>query len=232
MSFVRELGVHRATAILRCDDAELARAAMNAAVAGGFRSIEFTLTTPGAFELIAEFAGRTGLSVSGGLDRLHVGAGTVLTVEQARRAVDAGATFVVSPIADPMIIAAAREMGVAAIPGVHTPTEMVMAHRAGAPLLKLFPAPAGGPAWLRSVRGPLPFLRVVPTNGVDLDNAGAWLRAGAWGLGFVASLFSPGDLQSRNVAAIESRARAIRAAIDAVEVGPPSIGVDPFASAS
>lgn len=223
MSFVQQLGAHRATAILRCGDTELARAAMDAAVAGGFRSVEFTLTTPGAYDLIAEFAARTGL---------HVGAGTVLTVAQARKAVDAGATFLVSPIADPQIIAAANEMGVAAIPGVNTPTEMVMAHRAGAPLLKLFPCPAGGPAWLRSVRGPLPFVRVVPTNGVDLDSAGAWLRAGAWGLGFVASLFTPADLAHRNVAAIAARARAIRAAIEAVDVGPPTIGPDPFAASS
>jgi Entner-Doudoroff aldolase len=217
---VEEIRTHRATAILRCDDTELAATMMDAAVAGGFRLVEFTLTTPGAFELIAEFARRDGVSV---------GAGTVLTVAQAERAVQAGARFLVSPIADPEVIAAANRLGVAAIPGVHTPTEMVMAHRAGAPLLKLFPAPAGGPAYLRSVRGPLPFLRIVPTNGVDVDNVGAWLAAGAWGVGFVASLFTPEDLKARDAAAVRARAQRILAAIVAANATPPVIGPDPFA---
>jgi Entner-Doudoroff aldolase len=229
-SVVEQIRQHRATAILRAGDASLAAAVMHAAVAGGFRLVEFTLTTPGAYELITEFSRLRGLSPSGGLDEVVVGAGTVLTVAQAERAVAAGARFLVSPIADPEIIAAARAAGVASIPGVHTPTEMVMAHRAGAPLLKLYPAPAGGPAYLRAVRGPLPFLRIVPTNGVDLDNVGAWLRAGAWGVGFVASLFTPEDLAARNVAAIEARARAIRAAVEAVREPPPTLGPDPFAS--
>jgi 2-dehydro-3-deoxyphosphogluconate aldolase/(4S)-4-hydroxy-2-oxoglutarate aldolase len=94
------------------------------------------------------------------------------------------------------------------MPGTHTPTEMLRAHRAGAQLCKLFPAPAGGPAWLRSVMGPMPFLKVVPTNGIDLDNMAQWFQAGAWAGGFVASLFG-NDIASSNWEAIEARARAI-----------------------
>jgi 2-dehydro-3-deoxyphosphogluconate aldolase/(4S)-4-hydroxy-2-oxoglutarate aldolase len=198
--FVALLGRERASAILRTDDRRRAAAAMEAAIAGGFRVVEFTLTIPGAFELIAEFAGRDGV---------EVGAGTVLTVGDARRAVEAGARFLVSPVVDEAVVAAAAELGVAAMPGAHTPTEMLRAHRAGAPLVKLFPAPAGGPLWLRSVLAPLPFLKVVPTHGVDLDNVAAWLDAGAWAAGFTKPLFDPDDLAAGRYERIEARARAI-----------------------
>ncbi len=198
--FVDLLGRERASAILRTDDRDAAAAAMAAAVAGGFRVVEFTLTIPGAYGLIEEFAARPGLVV---------GAGTVLEVEQARRAVAAGARFLVSPVVDEAVIAAAAELGVAAMPGAHTPTEMLRAHRAGAQLVKLFPAPAGGPVWLRSVLAPLPFLKVVPTNGVDADNVAAWLAAGAWAAGFTTPLFDPGDMAARRWRGIEERARTI-----------------------
>ncbi len=202
--YVTLLGRERATAILRCDDQTVARQAMEAAVRGGFRIVEFTLTVPGVFELIEEFAARDGLVV---------GAGTVLTPDDATRAVERGARFLVSPVVDPIVIARAAELGVAMMPGTHTPTEMLTAHRAGAQLCKLFPAPGQGPAYLRSVRGPMPFLKIVPTNGVDLDNARDWLRAGAYALGFVAPLFVPADLEQRRYERIEERAAAILRAV-------------------
>lgn len=208
-AFVRTLGRHRTTAIIRAHEAELAGAAMAAAISGGIRIVEFTLTTPGAYELITEF------SRASGEDAVVVGAGTVLDVDALERAVAAGARFIVSPVFDPVIVRAAIDAGVAVLPGVHTPTEMFQAHRAGAPLLKLFPAPAGGPAWLRSVLAPLPELRVVPTNGVALDNVDAWLDAGAWAVGLVADLFRPTWLAARDFDAITAHARALRAAVQA-----------------
>lgn len=217
--FVETLWNHRTSAIVRAADQRVAAEAMNAAVQGGVRVVEFTLTTPGAHELIREFSKRTGLTGVDGLDHLVVGAGTVLTVAQAREAVEAGARFLVSPVADPDVIAAARDLGVAMMPGIHTPTEMLMAHRAGAPLLKLFPAPARGPVYLRSALAPLPFLRVVPTNGVDERNIADWLRAGAWAVGLVGPLFTAEDLEHGNFAAIEARARSMRAAAMSVERG-------------
>ena len=95
------------------------------------------------------------------------------------------------------------------MPGTHTPTEMLAAHRAGAPLQKLFPAPGIGPDYVRACLGPMPFLRIVPTSGVDASNAAAWLSAGAWAVGFVAPLFVPDDLRDGNFDAIESRARQL-----------------------
>jgi Entner-Doudoroff aldolase len=201
--FVERLGESRASAILRCPSREAAGPAMEAAVRGGFRIVEFTLTIPGALDLVETFAGRTDLIV---------GAGTVLTVEEANAAVRRGARFLVSPVMDPEVIAAAGALGVSAIPGCSTPTEMLSAYRAGARLQKLFPAPGTGPEFLRACLAPMPFLRIVPTNGVDAGNARSWLDAGAFAVGFTQALFDPADLAAGRFDRIEERARTLLAA--------------------
>lgn len=190
----------RVGAIIRTKDAQLAADAMNAAVAGGFRMVEFTLTTPDALRLISEFAQRPDLLV---------GAGTVLTPAEARQAVEAGAKFLVSPVCDPEVIAEASALGAVCVPGASTPTEMLTAHRAGAEFVKLFPAPADVANFVTAVLGPLPFLRIYPTAGVTVENFADILRAGASGVGFVRSLFVPEDLSAGNFAAIEARAAEI-----------------------
>lgn len=194
----------RASAILRTDDQDAARKAMEAAVRGGFTVIEFTLTIPGAMQLIHEFSEQDGLVV---------GAGTVLTCDEARAAVDAGASFLVSPVVDEAVITEAGQLGVAVMPGCSTPTEMLAAYRAGAQLQKLFPAPGTGPAWVKQTLGPLPFLKIVPTSGVTLENATAYLQAGAFAVGFVASLFQASDIRAGNFDRIEERARAMLKAV-------------------
>ena len=203
-SFVELFGRLKASAILRTDDQEKAALAMEAAVRGGFRIIEFTLTVPGAFDLVRDFSRR---------EDLVVGAGTVMTAGDVQRSVEAGARFIVSPVVDQAVISAAKELAVASMPGTHTPTEMLQAHRAGAQLCKLFPAPAGGPAWVRSVLGPMPFLKIVPTNGVTPENAAEWLAAGVYAAGFVAPLFVPADIDAGRWDAIEQRARDCVAAM-------------------
>jgi len=194
----------RASAILRTNDRDAAREAMNAAVRGGFRVVEFTLTIPGALELVREFSER---------DDLVVGAGTVLTADEARAAVEAGASFLVSPVVDEAVIVEAKRLGVAAMPGCSTPTEMLVAHRAGAQLQKLFPAPGTGPVWVKQTLGPLPFLRIVPTSGVTAENVAEYLRAGSFAVGFVASLFDAGDIAAGRFDKIEERAKAMLAAV-------------------
>ncbi len=194
---------HRASAILRTDLTDAAAPAMEAAIRAGFRICEFTLTVPDAFDHIAAFAQREGIVV---------GAGTVLTVEDARRAVEAGAQFLVSPVVDEAVIEEATRLGVAMMPGTHTPTEMLRAHRAGAPLQKLFPAPGIGPAYVKACLGPMPFLRIVPTSGVDATNAAAYFSAGAFAVGFVAPLFDPLDLREGRFDRIEARGRELLAA--------------------
>lgn len=190
----------RVSAIIRTKDQSLAFDAMSAAVEGGFRLIEFTLTTPGALELIADFSKRDGLTV---------GAGTVMTLELARNAQAAGASFLVSPVFDPAVVEEAAKLDVVSIPGAYTPTEMETAYRGGADFVKVFPAVTGGVDFIRAVRGPLPHLRLFPTAGATPDNFTEFLDAGCAGVGFVRSLFEPQDLKTGNLSAIRARAGMI-----------------------
>jgi Entner-Doudoroff aldolase len=194
----------RAIAILRSNDHASGRQAMAAAVRGGFRVLEVTLSTPGAVEIIADLSRD---------DRLLIGAGTVLTVEQARAAAHAGARFLVSPVLDVEVLAEASRLGCVMIPGCSTPTELWKAHRMGAALQKLFPVAAAGPSWLRAVLAPMPFLRVIPTNAIDASNAAEWLAAGAFAIGCGRALFAPEELAAQAWDRIEARARALRAAV-------------------
>lgn len=202
--FVEYFNRDRASAILRTHDQRLARGAMEAAIRGGFRIVEFTLSIPQAFDLIEEFARR---------EDLVVGAGTVLTTQEAREAVRLGARFLVSPVVDAAVIEEARALGVASMPGCSTPTEMLSAYRAGAPLQKLFPEQGAGPRWVRQTLGPLPFLNIVPTAGVTLESVAEYLRAGSAAVGFVNSLFDPADILREDWTTISQRAAAMRKAV-------------------
>ena len=204
---LRLLGAERCSAILRTHDPGLAREAMAAAVRGGFRVVEITLSFPEATDVIRDLARDP---------HLLVGAGTVLTPEQAQASVAAGARFLVSPVCDLAVIAWAHRLGVVPIPGTATPTEMWQAHRAGVEVVKLFPAAEKGPDYVRACLGPMPFLRIVPTSGVTEANAAEFLRAGAFAVGFVASLFPAEDLAARAFDRIEARARRMVAAVRAV----------------
>ena len=205
--FLRFFETRRDSAILRTPIADAAKPAMEAALRGGFEVIEFTLTTPGVFDLIAEFSRRPGIVV---------GAGTVLTTDEARQAVDAGARFLVSPVVDEAVIDTAKTLGVAAMPGTHTPTEMLRAYRAGAQLQKLFPAPGIGASYVKACMGPMPFLRIVPTSGVDASNAAAYLAAGAFAVGFVAPLFDADEIEAGRFDLVERRARTLLEAVAVV----------------
>jgi len=192
---------YRISAIVRTGDQHLAADAMDAAIAGGFRIIEFTLTTPGAFELISRFSSQH--------DGLVVGAGTVMTPEEATEAVHSGAQFLVSPVCDLEVLVRAKELNKVVIPGTFTATEMSFAHRHGADLVKLFPVPANIVQYISFILGPMPYLKIFPTAGVDIHNIIDVLNAGAAGAGFVGSLFQPDDLATKNFSAIEKRAAAI-----------------------
>ena len=138
----------------------------------GLDAHEITLTTPGALQCIENLRARH--------PRLLVGAGTVLTIDDARAALSAGAQFVVSPTLDERVLAAAREAAAIGIPGAMTPTEVYRACRAGADAVKIFPAFVGGPDYIKALRGPLPNVRLVPTGGVTVETAPDYLRAGAF----------------------------------------------------
>lgn len=138
-----------------------------ALAAGGARCAEVTFRTPGAEQVVKEMAAHGGLTV---------GAGTVLTAEQAKRAVAAGARFVVSPGFDEDVVATCRELGVPVVPGIATATELMRALRAGLDTVKLFPAePLGGLRTLRALAAPFPGVRFVPTGGIDAYRMAAYL---------------------------------------------------------
>ena len=189
------------SAIVRTDDQSVAEQAMAAAVEGGFSVIEFTLNTPGALELITQFRSMD--------ESLLVGAGTVMTPQAAKEAVNAGAQFIVSPVCDSAVIREAGEMGVVSIPGTQTPTEMQNAHEAGADFVKLFPAPTNVAEYIRYILGPQPHLKIFPTSGVNLDNMLEVLEAGAAGVGFVGPLFDLQSMRNRNFDDIRERAEKI-----------------------
>src|SRR5258705_1397124 len=168
-----------------------------ALAAGGVTAVEVTLTTPGALEAIAELAAQGTGSVVGG--------GTVLDEKAARDVLAAGARFVVSPTLDLSVVRYCRDQGVACLPGAFSPTELLEAWRAGAQLVKLFPASALGPRYLREVLAPLPFLRVVPSGGVSVDNAADWIRAGAVAVSVGSALVSSSVVEAE----LTARARGL-----------------------
>ena len=171
----------RIVAILRRTDAAQAVATAEAIYAGGVRAIEVTCDSDGVFEMIRAIGDAFG-------DRMLVGAGTVLDLATADRALAAGARYVVSPHTDPALIGAMAQRGIPCVPGAFTASEVLTAWRAGAVLVKLFPAGPVGPGYIKDLRGPLRQIPLLPTGGVTLDNAGDFIAAGAWGLGIGSAL--------------------------------------------
>lgn len=160
------------TAVVRLDDLSRARQLADALLAGGVRCIEFTLTNRLAMAVIEQVRNSHG-------DRMLVGAGTVLDAESARTAIIAGSQFVVTPTLRLDTIAMCRRYSTPILCGAFSPTEILTAWEAGADWVKLFPASAGGPRYLREIAGPLPQIKLVPTGGVSLENAGEYISAGA-----------------------------------------------------
>jgi 2-dehydro-3-deoxyphosphogluconate aldolase/(4S)-4-hydroxy-2-oxoglutarate aldolase len=189
-------------AIIRMKDSGRVAEVVDALLTGGVRVLEVTMTVPGAVDLIRDLAPRLP-------PELTLGAGTVLDSETADRVIDAGAAFLVSPVLRLSIIETARRRGVAVLPGCFSPTEILTAWEAGADLVKVFPATALGPGFLKDVHGPLPQVKLVPTGGVSVDNAGEWIRAGAAAVGVGSALLDAGALASGNFSTITDKARRI-----------------------
>jgi 2-dehydro-3-deoxyphosphogluconate aldolase/(4S)-4-hydroxy-2-oxoglutarate aldolase len=174
----------RVIAVLRTPDGESAVRAAEALAAGGGRAIELTFTTPGAAEALRRARGLLPADVV-------VGAGTIRDRAQLDAALDAGAEFLVTPHLDRGLLAAMLESGRLALPGTFTPTEVAAALTAGATAVKLFPASAVGPSYLKGLRGPFPEVQVVPTGGIGPDDVRAWLEAGAIAVGAGSELCPP-----------------------------------------
>jgi 2-dehydro-3-deoxyphosphogluconate aldolase / (4S)-4-hydroxy-2-oxoglutarate aldolase len=195
-------------AVIRMQEPDRLRGVIDALADGGVRALEVTMTVPGAIELIQD------LSSTLSSDFL-LGAGTVLDVQTAARVIDAGARFVVSPILRPAIIDICHRNGVAALPGCFSPTEILTAWESGADIVKVFPATALGPSFFTDVRGPLPQLKLMPTGGVTLDNAGDWIRAGAVAVGVGTALLDRAAIAAGNYAVVRVNAARIVAGVRA-----------------
>jgi 2-dehydro-3-deoxyphosphogluconate aldolase / (4S)-4-hydroxy-2-oxoglutarate aldolase len=202
---VEEAGI---VAIIRMKEPDKVRAVVDAIAAGGVTSLEVTMTVPNAVGLIAELAP----AMPPGF---LLGAGTVVDAATAARVIDAGAQFVVSPVFRRQVIAACHERDVPTMPGCFTPTEILEAWDLGADIVKVFPATALGPAFLKDLRGPLPHVKLMPTGGVTVDNAGDWIKGGAAAVGIGTALLDARAIAAGDYAALTANARRLVANVRA-----------------
>ena len=195
---LREVGI---IPIIRAPSADIAVAVVDAVLKAGIEVAEVTMTVPNALDAMATVAKRFA-------GKVLLGAGTVTDAETARRAVDAGAAFIVTPCLVPEVIEAAHLADVAVLPGALTPGEIFEAFRLGGDLIKVFPVQSlGGAAYLRALRGPFPQIPLVPTGGVTLDNIGEMFRARAAAVGIGNQMIPKEALARRDYAKIGSLAR-------------------------
>ncbi len=189
-------------AVIRMKDPDKVQAVVDAIAEGGVRAIEVTMSVPGAVGLIRTLAPRMPKG-------LLFGAGTVLDPGTAAQVIDAGAQFIVSPVFRRGLIEACHERGVPVAPGCFTPTEILDAWEAGADLVKVFPATALGPGYIKDVRAPLPHVKLMPTGGVTVENAGQWIKAGAAAVGVGTALLDTKAIEAGDYAVLRARAETI-----------------------
>lgn len=193
-------------AIVRFDRSEELVEAAQAIKAGGVDVIEFTMTTPNALGIIEASAKEFG-------EEVLLGAGTVLDSETARAAILAGARYIVSPTLDPQVIELCHRYGVIAVPGAFSPTEILAAWELGADLVKVFPAGAMGPGYIKDILSPLPQVRLLPTGGVSLSNVAQFIEAGATAVAAGSSLVDKTAVAERDFARLTAIAREFVTAI-------------------
>jgi 2-dehydro-3-deoxyphosphogluconate aldolase / (4S)-4-hydroxy-2-oxoglutarate aldolase len=202
---IQDLGI---VAVIRMRDAAKLRAVVDALADGGVRALEVTMTVPNAVALIRELAPTMP-------EGFILGAGTVTDAATVNAVADAGARYVVSPVFRREVIKACHDRGIAAAPGCFTPTEILDAHDAGADIIKVFPATALGPQYIKDVRAPLPQLKLMPTGGVTPDNAGDWIRAGAVAVGIGSALLDTAAVDAGRFDVIVDKARRTVASVAA-----------------
>jgi 2-dehydro-3-deoxyphosphogluconate aldolase / (4S)-4-hydroxy-2-oxoglutarate aldolase len=195
-------------AVIRMKDPAKVQAVVDAIAAGGVRAIEVTMTVPGAVGLIASLAPRMPAG-------FLLGAGTVIDPDTARQVIDAGAQFIVSPIFRRSLIEACHERQVPVTPGCFTPTEILEAWDAGADIVKVFPATALGPGYIKDVRAPLPQVKLMPTGGVTVENAGEWIKAGAVAVGVGSALLDTKAIDTGDYGVLRAKAERIVANVRA-----------------
>jgi 2-dehydro-3-deoxyphosphogluconate aldolase/(4S)-4-hydroxy-2-oxoglutarate aldolase len=200
-------------AVIRIKEPARLRAVVDALAEGGLRAIEVTMTVPGAIGLIAELSPHMP-------EGFLLGAGTVTDADTVRRVVDAGARYIVSPVFRRSVVEACHSLDVAAMPGCFSPTEILDAWEMGADVVKVFPATALGPGYIKDIHGPLPQVKLMPTGGVTLDNAGEWIRAGAVAVGVGTALTDAAAIAAGDYAKLRANAERIVANVRAARGNP------------
>jgi 2-dehydro-3-deoxyphosphogluconate aldolase/(4S)-4-hydroxy-2-oxoglutarate aldolase len=205
--YLKQISDAGVIAVIRAPSKDVLVDIAQALIAGGVPSIEVTMSTPDAIagiEMLAKKFGDTGV----------IGVGTVLDAKTAQCAIFAGAQFVVSPMFDETIVDATKKADKIAIPGAFTVTEIMRAWLFGADVVKVFPSTSLGPTYFKDVLAPLPQLKLTPTGGVDVKNAGEWIKAGAVFVGAGSALVSKDAMAKKDWKSIETNARAF---VDAIK---------------
>lgn len=210
-----ELTATGVIAIARASSTRRIVAAVETVVRAGVTCVEVALTTPGAVDAIAALAASLGGTAC-------VGAGTVLTTEQARRCIDVGAKFIVAPSVVPDVVEFTSAHGIPVFPGALTPSEIVAAWLSGAAAVKVFPASAVGPQYLRDVRAPLPDIPLIPTGGVSVDDVPKYFAAGAIAVGLGGPLFGNAFSDAGDLDALSTRSKRLLEVVRAAREGQPA----------
>lgn len=195
-----------AVAVIRMQDSRKLIEVARAIQKGGISLIEITMTTPNALTIIERATQELG-------DEVVVGVGSVLDAETARMAIYAGARYVVSPILKREIVETAHRYDLPAMPGAFTPTEILQAHEYGADIVKIFPADVGGMAFFKAIKAPMPHVKLMPTGGVTLTNAGEWLKAGACAVGVGSALLDNQAIADENYDVLTQNAKTLRGSL-------------------
>ncbi|MDD8017694.1 MAG: bifunctional 4-hydroxy-2-oxoglutarate aldolase/2-dehydro-3-deoxy-phosphogluconate aldolase [Bacteroidota bacterium] len=193
---ISELGV---VAVIRLQDAKKLVKVVDAIKQGGVKVIEITMTVPNAVGLIKDLSSTISSDVI-------LGAGTVTDSKTAEQVINAGATFVVSPILNTDVIKTCNSADIACMPGCYTPTEIFTAWSAGADVVKVFPATSLGPKYFKDIAGPFPYIKMMPTGGVTIDNVGEWITAGAVAVGIGSDLLDKKAIDEERYDVLTERA--------------------------
>jgi 2-dehydro-3-deoxyphosphogluconate aldolase/(4S)-4-hydroxy-2-oxoglutarate aldolase len=207
-AYLEEVAAAGVVAVIRAPSPDVLPDIARALLEGGVPAIEVTMTTPKAIRGIEKLADQVG-------DKAVIGVGTILDAATAADAIHAGAQFVVSPTFDPDVVATTLRYGKISIPGAFTPTEIMRAWSAGADVVKVFPSTTLGPGYFKDVLAPLPQIKLTPTGGVDVKNAGEWIKAGAEFVGAGSALVTKDAMAKGDWNSISSNARAFVDAIRA-----------------
>ena len=201
-TILAEIFKRKAVAVVRIKEADKLRKVIDAINEGGISVAEITMTVPDAIQLIEQMSKEVD-------ENIIIGVGSVLNAKVAEDAINAGAKYVVSPIFKKEIIETAHKFEIPAMPGCFTPTEIQTAYEAGADIIKVFPADVLGMAFFKGVLAPMPHLKLMPTGGVSLTNAGDWIKVGACAVGIGSALLDKNAIATGDYAKLTENAKII-----------------------